>query len=268
MQVVARVKVVRESLGVVVTADGFVEIDATVEIGGGSQPFVECRADDVAVFVVGAPAVNREERAAVNLEAEFAGMRHVKRTHSVDEVVCRGHVAPGAELVDFDTDRMDDVVDAVLHDDRTGACNVHFDGEARSAFETVGGVGDAAVFAQNACAANGAPDDGDVVESFAGATEREVIGPVLRRDGIAKADEREVLFFGENVNRVEKVNPVCFTREVVGECFVFCKIAVAVLAARKRARNCCTGVHLCEICEVHAYVKCFACGHVECDFVA
>ena len=208
---VARVKVVRESLGVVVAADGFVEIDATVEIGGGSQPFVECGADDVAVFVVGAPAVNREERAAVNFETEFAGMRHVKRTHSVDEIVCRGHVAPRAEFVDFDTDRMDDVVDAVLHDDRAGACNVHFDGEARSAFETVGGVGDAAVFAQNACAANGAPDDGDVVESFAGATEREVIGPVLRRDGIAKADEREVLFFGENVNRVEKVNPVCFT---------------------------------------------------------
>ena len=195
-------------------------------------------------------------------------MRHVKRTHSVDEVVCRGHVAPGAEFVDFDADRMDDVVDAVLYDDRAGACNVHFDGESRGAFEAVGGVGDAAVFAQNACAANGAPDDGDIVESFAGATEREVIGPVLRRDGIAEADKREVLFFGENIDRVEEVNPVCLTCEVIGEGCVLCKVSVAVLAARKRARNCCTGVHLCEICEEHADIERFACGHVECDFVA
>ena len=250
------------------SADGFVEVYAAIEIGCGSEPFVECRADDIAVLVVGAPAVNREERAAVNLEAELACMRDVKCADAVDEIVCGGHVAPRAELVDFDTDWVDNVVDAVLHDDSAGACDVHFDREARGAFEAVGGVSDAAVFAQNSSAADCTTDDGNVVEVFAGATEREVIGPVLRSDRIAKADEREILFFGKNVDGVEKVNPVRIACEVVGELFAFRKIAVAVLASRKRARDSCTCVHLCEISEVKAHVKCFTCGYVEWNFVA
>ena len=44
-------------------------------------------------------------------------MLDVERADSVDEVFGRGHVAPGAELVDFNTDRVDDVVDAMLYDD-------------------------------------------------------------------------------------------------------------------------------------------------------
>ena len=265
---VAGIETVTELARVVIIANGFVEVYAPIEIGGGSEPFVECGADDVAIFVVGAPAVNWEERAAVNLEAELAGMRDVKRADAVDEIVCRGHVAPWAELVDFDTDRVDNVVDAVLHDDSACACDVHFDREARGAFKAVGGVGDAAVFSQDACAADCTTDDGDVVKTFAGAAEREVIGPVLRGDGIAKADKRKVLFFGENVDGVEEVNPVCFAREVIGERCAFCKIAVAVLAARKRARDSCAGVHLCEISEVKADIECFACSYVEWNFVA
>ena len=232
------------------TADCFVKVNATVEIGCCSEPFVECGADNVAVFVVGAPAVNREERAAVNLEPEFACMRDIKRTDTIDEVVCGGHVAPRAEFVDFNADRVDNVIDSVLHDDSAGACNVHFNRESRGAFEAVGGISDATIFAQNASAADCATDDGDVIETFAGAAERQVIGPVLRGDGIAEADERKVFFFGENVDGIEKVNPVCFAREVVGEACAFGKIAIAVLAARKRARDGRTCVHLCEICEV------------------
>ena len=194
-------------------------------------------------------------------------MCDVKRTDAVDEVIGCGHVAPGAEFVDFDTNGMDDVVDAVLHDDCTGACDIHFYRETRGTLEAVGRVGDATVFAQNACAAYGATDDGDIVEPFAGAAEREVIGPVLRRDGIAETDECKILFFSENVNRVEEVNPVCFAGEIIREGGAFRKIAVAILAARKWARNGCTGVHLCEVSEVEAYIKCFACGYVERDFV-
>ena len=249
-------------------ADCLVKIYATVEIGSAAEPFVECHADDVAVFVVGAPAVNRQQCAAINLEAELAHMRDIEGTYAVDEVVCSGHVAPGAELVDLDTDRMDDVVDAVLHDDAPGACDIHFDGEAGSSLETVGCVGDATVFAENACAANRAADDGDIVEPFACTTQREVIRPVLRRDGIAETHQREVLFFGENVDGVEKINPVRFAREIVGERGRFREIAVAVLAARKRPRDSRTRVHLCEICEVEADIERFACDNIECDFVA
>ena len=144
-------------------------------------------------------------------------MRDVERADAVDEVVGRGHVAPGAELVDLDSDRVDDVVDAVLHDDATGARHVHLDGESRGAFEAVCRVGDAAVFAEDARAAHGAADDRNVVVAFACAAEREVVGPVLRRDGIAEADEREVFLLGEDVDRVEEVDPVRFAREVVGE---------------------------------------------------
>ena len=249
------------------TAHSLVEVYATVEIRCGAEPFIECRANDIAVFVVGAPAVNREECAAVNLETEFARVRDVERAYTVDEIVCGGHIAPRTELVDFDADRMDDVVDAVLHDDRAGACDIHFDREARSAFETVSGVGDATVFAKNACAAHCATDDGNVVETFACTTQCEVIGPILCRDGIAKTDKCEVLFFGENVNCVEKINPVRFAREVIGESRAFGKVAVAVFSARKWARDSCTGVHLCEICKVKAHIECFACGHVEWNFV-
>ena len=184
---VAGIKTVAESFGIVVSADGFIEVYATIEIGCGAEPFVESRADDVAVFVVGAPAVNRQQRAAVNFEAELASMRDVKCANAVDEVVCCGHVAPGAEFVDFNADGVDDVVDAVLHDNRAGASNIHFDGEACGAFEAVGGIGDATVFTQNACTADCTADDGDVVETFASATERQVIGPVLRGDGITEA---------------------------------------------------------------------------------
>ena len=194
------------------TTHSLVKVYATVEIWCGTEPFVECRADDIAVFVIGAPTVNREECAAVNLETELTCMRDVERAYTVDEVVCGGHVAPRTELVDFYADRVDDIVDAVLYNDRACACDIHFNRETRGAFETVSRVGDAAVFAENACAAHCATDDGDIVEAFACATERKVIGPILCRDGIAKADKRKVLFFGENVNRVEEINPVRFAR--------------------------------------------------------
>ena len=149
---------------------------------------------------------------------------------------------------------MDDVVDAVLNDNCAGACHVHFDGESRGAFETVGGVGNAAVFAQDARTAYCAADNRNVVETFAGAAEREVIGPVLRRDGIAEADERKVFLFGENVDGVEKIDPVRFAREVVGKHGAFRKVTVAVLATGKRARDGRAGVHLCEISEVKAHI--------------
>ena len=250
------------------SAHGLVEVYTTVEIWCGTEPFVECGADDIAVFVVGAPAVNWEERAAVNFEAELACVCDVERAYTIDEVVCGGHVAPRTEFVDFHADGVDDVVDTMLHDDCAGACDIHFNRESRGAFESVCCVGDAAVFAENTCAANCATDYGDIVETFACATERQVIGPILCRDGIAEADKREVLFFGENVNRIEEVNPVRFAREVIGESRAFGKIAVAVFPAGKRARNGRTCVHLCEIGEVKADIECFACGHVECDFVA
>ena len=60
VQMVARIEPVAELFRVVVTAHRLVKIDAAVKIGGGTEPFVERHADDVAVFVVGAPAVNRE----------------------------------------------------------------------------------------------------------------------------------------------------------------------------------------------------------------
>ena len=264
---VARVKVVRETPGIVVAADGLVKIHAAVEFGRCSQPFVERGADDVAVLVVGAPAVYGQERAAVNLEPELARMRDVERAHAVDEVVGRGHVAPGAESVDLDTDRVDDVVDAVLHYDGSGPGHIHLDGEARCALETVSRIRDAVVFAQDARAAHRAADDGDTVKPFAGTAQRQIVGPVLCRDGIPEAHEREVLLFGKDVDGVEEVDPVRFAREVVGEACRFREIPVAVLAAGKRARDGRAGVHLREVAEVHAHIESFARGHVERDFV-
>lgn len=162
---------------------------------------------------------------------------------------------------------MDDVVDAVLYDDGTCTGDVHFDGEARGALKAVSRISDAAVFAENARAAYCATDNRNVVEPFAGAAEREVIGPVLCGDGIAKAHQRKVFLFGENVDGVEEINPVRFACEIVGECCRLREVAVAVLATRKRARDGRSGVHLCETSEVKAHVECFACGYVERDFV-
>lgn len=72
VQVIARVESGSECFRIIVTAYSLVEVYATIEIWCGAEPFIECRANDVTVFVVGAPAVNREERAAVNLETELA----------------------------------------------------------------------------------------------------------------------------------------------------------------------------------------------------
>ena len=129
-------------------------------------------------------------------------------------------------------------------------------------------IRDAAVFPQDARATYGAPDNRHVVEAFSGTAEREIVGPVLRRDGIAKTDEREVFLFGKDVDCIEEIYPVRFACEVIGEACRLREIAVAVLAARKRARDGRAGVHLREACKVEAHVKCFACGDVECDFVA
>ena len=268
VQVIARIETVAELARVFHAAHRLVEIHAAVEIRCSPEPRVERHADKVAVLVVGAPAVYGQERAAVNFQPELARMRDVERAHPVDEVVCRWHVAPGAEPVHLDTDRVDDVVYAVLHNDGAGAGDVHLDGEAGGALQAVCRIRDAAVFAQNSRAAYRAPDDGDAPEPLAGATKREVVGPVLSRDGIAEAHEREVLLFGKDVDGVEEVNPVRFAREVVGEARRLREVAVAVLAARKRARDGRAGVHLREACKVEAHVKCFACGDVECDFVA
>ncbi len=139
-------------------------------------------------------------------------MRNVERTHAVDEVVGRGHVAPRAELVDFYADRVDDIVDAVLYDDASSARHVHLYRETRGTLETVGGVGDATIFAKNARAAYCAADDRHIVKALACATQCEIIGPVLRRNGIAETHQRKVLFFGENVDGVEEINPVRFAR--------------------------------------------------------
>ncbi len=177
-------------------------------------------------------------------------MRDVERTYAIDQVVCSGHVAPRAELVDLDTDGMDDVVDAVLDDDSVCACDIHFNRETCGSLETVGRIGDAAVFAEDARAAYCATDNGDIVETFACTTQRQVIGPVLRRNGIAETHQREILFFGENVDGVEEINPVRFACQVVRECRGLCEVPVAVLAARKRPRDGRACVHLCEICEV------------------
>lgn len=195
-------------------------------------------------------------------------MRNVERAHPVDEVVCRGHVAPRAEPVHLDSDRVDDVVYTVLHYDCAGTCDVHLDGEARGALQAVCRIRDAAVFPQDARAAYRAPDNRHVVEPLAGTAQREVVGPVLSGDRIAEAYEREVLLFGEDVDRIEEVNPVRLAREIVGEFGRFREVAVAVLAARKRTRDSRARVHLREAREVQAHVESLARGHVECDFVA
>ena len=195
-------------------------------------------------------------------------MHNVERAYAVDEVIGSGHVAPGAEFVDLDTDRMDDVVDAVLHDDGAGTGDVHLDGEAGCALQAVCRVRNAVVFAENARAAYRAPDNRHVVVALAGTAQREVVGPVLRRDGIAEAHQREVLLLGEDVDRVEEVDPVRFAREIVGELGGFCEVSVAVLAARERARDCRARVHLREAREVQAHVESLARGHAKRDFVA
>ena len=195
-------------------------------------------------------------------------MCNVERTHAVNQVIGRGHIAPGTELVDLDTYRVNNVVDAVLHNRRAGPSHVHLDRESRGALEPIGRVSNATVFSQNAGAAHRATDNRHVVKTLACTTQRQVIGPVLRRNGIAKTHQRKILFFGKNVDGIQEVNPVRFARQVVRQRRGFCKIAVAVLAARKRARDCRACVHLREVCEVEAHVESFTRGYVECDFVA
>ncbi len=60
VQMVAGIETAAERLRIVVTAHRLVKIDAAVKVGSGAEPFVERHTDDVAILVVGAPAVNRQ----------------------------------------------------------------------------------------------------------------------------------------------------------------------------------------------------------------
>ena len=141
-------------------------------------------------------------------------MFDVELAHAFDKVLGRRHVAHRAERVDIHAHRMDDVVDAVLDDHVTRPCHIHLDGETRFALQAVGLVGDAVVLAQDACAAHRTSDDRHVMPSVVPGTIGKVVGPALRRDGVAIAHQCMVLLLGQDVDGVEKVEPVGVSGQV------------------------------------------------------
>ena len=181
-------------------------------------------------------------------------MFDIELAHAFDKVLGRRHVAHGAERVDIHAHRMDDVVDAVLDDHVTRPCHIHLDGETRFALQAVGLVGDAVVLAQDARAAHGTSNDRHVMPAVVPGTIGKVVGPALCRDGVAIAHQRMVLLLGQDVDGVEKVEPVGVSRQVKRQHLGIGVVTIRELALRQWPRHQRARIHLRITAQVNAYL--------------
>ena len=101
---------------------------------------------------------------------------------------------------------MNDIVYALLNDNGVCAVCGYLVREALFALQSVGFVCDTVVFTQNSRAARGAANDCGMVISFVFTAEREVIGPILRCDGVPIANDGPVFLFRINGHVAEKIN--------------------------------------------------------------
>ena len=204
MQVVAGVVFWQEVVGVLGVPEGKVKIDAAVDQVGGADEIVVGVAHLLAEGGIGAPTAHGEQGADVDLVAIAPGLGDVF-LQAVDQLLDRGQVLHGPEGVVSCAHGMDDVVDALLDDDRIGSVGGDLVVEAMLTGEAVALVGQAGVFPQNSRAGGGTADDGGVVKALPEAAQGEVVGPVLGGDGVAVADDGAVFLFRQHGDIAEEI---------------------------------------------------------------
>lgn len=226
---VARVEAWSKGGRMIWVEHSLVEINASIEDVACAEPCVELLTEGIALLIVGAPAVDREESAAIHLETELAGVRDIDILRSFNHILKRWHIAPWTEWIDVRTYRMDDIVYSVLNDNGSSTRHVELDRESSSTLETVSRVCDTVVLAKDACTAHGTTNDRHVAITLVPCTKSEIVRPTLRCDGIAIAHESVVLLIGEDINGVKEIEPVGIACKVEWESGLRCKVAIAVL---------------------------------------
>ena len=207
MQVVAAVKAFGEALRVKLVPDGFVKIDAPCAVGVAAHPFVQLAAHFLPEGGIGSPAIDGKQRSEIDRKPHFFRLCYVP-AQPLDELRNRGQIAHGPEYVHIRAHGMDDVVDALLDDQGIGSGGGDFMVEAVCALETIGVVGDAAVFPQHPGAAGGSADDGGVAAAQLPEPQLQIVRPVLGGDGVAVADDGVVFRRGIKIHIAEKIEPV------------------------------------------------------------
>ena len=124
---------------------------------------------------------------------------------AVDQLLDRGQIAHGPEGVVPRAHGMDDVVDALLDDDRVGTVGGDLVVEPMLAGETVALIGQAGVFPEDPGAGGGPADDCSVVISLPEAPQSQMVGPVLGGDGVAVADHGPVFRIGQHRDVAEEI---------------------------------------------------------------
>ena len=184
----------------------------------------------------------------------MAGVLDIELPHTFDEVFSGGHIAHGAERIDIDTHRMDDVVDSMLDDHIACTRHIHLDRETCLALQSVSLIGDAIVLTQDARTAHRTTDDGHIVQTFLPRTVSQVVGPALRSYRIAIAHQRMVLLFGQNIDGVEEIEPVGVPGQVERQHLGIGIVAIRELALRERSCHQCTCIHLRIAAQINAYL--------------
>ena len=150
---------------------------------------------------------------------------------TVDQFGGSRQITHGTERIDVGSDRMDDVIDALLDDDgiRTGGWN--FVGKTVGSLKTVGVVGDTVVLAQNTRTACRTADHRGMVAPFFDEAQRQIVRPCLCGDGISVADNGMTIFLCQNIDVAKKIEPVCRLGGGKGQRFAVRLVAVGKIAA-------------------------------------
>ena len=268
MQMVSGVETGSERCRITAVADSNIEIYATIEQIRSAQPIIEFISHLIAHLIVSAPSEDRKKRSAPYFQSEFASILHVDFLRTTLQILTSRHVAPRSEWVYLHTNRMYDVIDTMLNDDSTGACHIHLDRETRLALESVCLIRDAVILSEYSCSADSTTYDSHIMETILPCSDSKPVGPALRCDRIAKANEGMILFFCQHIYRIEEVKPVGITRQVDRKFLLCGEISIGILTLGERACDESAGIHLSETSEIHAHIDCLASLDVESDLIA
>ena len=139
------------------TGEAFTDY-AAIDFIGCTNPCVDLISQGFTELCIGAPAGNGQQSSDVNTQPLFSGNLHIE-PQSLNQILCAWQITPRSKRIDIGSNRMNDVVDAVLDDYRICAGYFYLPWKSGGTFQSVGIIRDIVVLPQNACAAGGFPNN-------------------------------------------------------------------------------------------------------------
>ena len=113
MQMIAAVITFCERERIIGCTKCLVEIDTAVALVVGADPVIDGTAQLLTERCVGAPAVNRQKGSEIDAVMKLSGFLDIP-FQTIDQFGGSRQIAHGTERIDVGSDRMDDIVDALL----------------------------------------------------------------------------------------------------------------------------------------------------------